>query len=78
MACFTRKFIRDDKSEVEVDGAYRIIDDGVELSDCSAWLWSNRHDPRAPFVTLTDSEIERLVEEIVNDDSTWETEPDYD
>lgn len=77
MALFTRKFIRDDKTELEVDGAYRFESrENIEVTDYKAWLWSDRNNSDAPFVELTEAEDQRLYEEIMQDPGTWEY--DYD
>jgi hypothetical protein len=72
VALFTREFIRDNGDKVEVDGAYRIEDDVVEITDYKAWLWKYRNDVNGPTLDLTDAEVERLSEEITADPATWE------
>ncbi len=77
MGCFTRRFLTDDGREIEVDGSYRFESvSNIELIEYKAWLYSDRENASAPFVTLTESEDFRLYEEIMADESTWEY--DYD
>jgi len=73
----TRKFIRDNGDEVETDFSYRISDDIVEIMECAAWLWADRHDASSPIIDLTGAEIERLEEEVTADPNTWEYGDDY-
>lgn len=77
MACFTRKFVNDKGVELEVDGSYRFESrENIEITDYKAWLWSDRNNASAPYVELTEAEDQRLYEEIMLDDRTWEI--DYD
>ncbi len=74
MTCFTRKFIRDDGTVLEVDGTFRIFDGEVDDFEYKAWLYSDRNDPKAPYVKLTEKEDERLYDEVCDDPNTF----DYD
>ena len=77
MSSFTRAFVTDSKQKIEVDGSYRIVDSNVEDLTYHAWLWKDRNDINAPFVTLTEAEEQRLYEELMNDSSTWEISEDW-
>lgn len=73
MRLFTRKFIRDNGDELEVDGSFRIVSQTeIEITEYKAWLWKDRNDPSAPEFCLTDAEDERLYDELFAADSTWE------
>lgn len=68
MTSFIRKFIRDDGTEVEIDGTVRLWQDSLEIEsyDCD------------PECELTPAEDERLHAELALDPGTWEIPDDYD
>jgi len=69
----SRPFIRDNLDKVEVDLTYRILGHNeLEITEYTAWLWSDRNDVDAPEFQLNDNEVERLHEELHQDASTWE------
>lgn len=76
MPSFSRKFVRDNGAALEVDGSYRLLLNSIDDLVYTAWLWKNRNDAKAPEVTLTAAEDDRLHEEIVNDPDTWEYHDD--
>lgn len=78
MSSFTRKFVRDNGEELEVDGSFRFeSQNNIEVTEYKAWLWADRNTVGSPTVTLTDAEDFRLYEELMADPGTWEYDDDY-
>jgi hypothetical protein len=78
MTLFTRKFMNDAGFELEVDGSYRLLQNSIEDLEYKAWRVEDGNNINAPFVTLSEEEDNRLHEEIVGDESTWEYGDDYE
>lgn len=73
----SRKFILDDGKEAEVDFCFRVLGwNELEITECDAWLWSDRNNVNAPTFKLNVNEMERLHVELHEDPSSWEY--DYD
>lgn len=77
MTMRSRKFVRDNGDEVEVDFSYRHVSHNeIEITEQEAWLWIHRDDASAPTLELTDAENNRFLEEVYADPSTWEYDDD--
>lgn len=73
MTMFTRKFVSDSGTILEVDGSFRFESvNNIEILEYKAWRWADRNNPEAPTVELTSDEDFRLYEELMAADSTWE------
>lgn len=69
----SRQFVRDNGDIVETDISYRIHGwSELEITDCDAWLWTDRNDVDAPTFKLNDNEMERLSIELHEDEETWD------
>lgn len=62
--------------EVDVEWAHEGVNNILILS-YKAWLWSQRDNPKADEIKLTESELEEIYEIIIADEGTWEYPDDY-
>ena len=77
MPSFTREFRSDKGIKLEVDGYFRYEGmNSIEITESIAWRWEDRDNLAAPNYTLTDSEWDRLHEELMADPHTWEYDDD--
>jgi len=72
-----RRFDADNGAVLEVDCTITSEGRGcgIYVSECTAWLFADRHDEHAPEVALTDDEFSRLNEEVAECDKAnqeWE------